>query len=74
MKVQIRLQVGKEIIQGERALLRKVEDLSTIEVDIPDEWMNVIDVIPNSFIYVGVSGSTTIKNLETEYTEAEGKT
>jgi len=71
MKVQIDLRVRKEIKQGINTLLSKVEDLTTIEVEIPDEWLKVIDVLPRSFIYVEVSGATTVENPETARTEAE---
>ena len=64
MKVKVELRVIKSIKQDgvpPRILHSLEERMPPIEVVIPDEWLEVIKVLPRSYIHVSVEGEEVIE-------------
>jgi len=61
MKVNVPIKISKSLILKQQVLHHKDEDYPSIEIEVPDEWLMVMDVIPGITIMVVASGSSFIR-------------
>jgi hypothetical protein len=53
-------------------LLSRVWGLGTVEVEVPDEWIKVTEVIPDSHVSVSIRGLRIVKPEKPKESEVKG--
>ena len=65
MKIKVELNARKKIVKirmSEDAILdEKIEEISPVEIDVPDDWFKVLEIIPDTKIIVEEAGRKILK-------------
>ncbi|MCS7367265.1 MAG: hypothetical protein NDF52_05245 [archaeon YNP-WB-062] len=68
MKIKVELNARKKIVKirmSEDAILdEKIEEIPPVEIDVPDDWFKVLEIIPDTKIIVEVAGRKILKMAE----------
>jgi len=68
LKIKVELNARKKIVKirmSEDAILdEKIEEIPPVEIDVPDDWFKVLEIIPDTKIIVEVAGRKILKMAE----------
>lgn len=65
MKIKVELNARKKIVKlgmSEDTILdEKIEEMPPIEIDVPDDWFKVLEIIPDTKIIIEVTGRKILR-------------
>jgi hypothetical protein len=65
LKIKVELNARKKIVKlgmSEDTILdEKIEEMPPIEIDVPDDWFKVLEIIPDTKIIIEVTGRKILR-------------
>jgi hypothetical protein len=65
LKIKVELNVRKRIVKigmSEDTILdEKIEEKPPIEIDVPDDWLKVLEIIPDTKVIIEVAGRKILR-------------
>jgi hypothetical protein len=65
LKIKVELNARKKIVKlgmSEDTILdEKIEEIPPIEIDVPDDWFKVLEIIPDTKIIIEVTGRKILR-------------